>query len=91
MPRCALGNQGIHLVRQTAEKVAELDRQLIRARIEEASARPQPGTSDLLSRPLRAESLPGVTVGRFGSFKLLMVESYDLTAMAPMHLKRDGD
>lgn len=90
MPRCALGYQGIHLVTATAEKVAELDRAVLRAKVEAASVRPTPGTSDLLGRPLRVDALPGVTSGMFGGLRLQMVESHDLLALAPIHLKKDN-
>lgn len=65
----------------------QFDRDTLRARLEAASARPSPGTSELLSRPLHTETVVGHA--RRGD-KLSMVESHDLTAMAPIHLLREG-
>ena len=65
-----------------AEKVAELDRQLLRVKVEDASVRPTPGTSDLLRQSLRVE-----TVGAIGGDgKVKAVDVHDLTAMMPIHL-----
>lgn len=82
MPRCALGHQGIHLVTATAAKVEELDRSVLRAKVEAASVRPTPGTSDLLGRPLRVETVGVVD----GSGKVKAVNTHDLTGMMPVHL-----
>ena len=82
MPRCALGHQGIHLVTATAEKMAELDRDLLRTKIKQASVRPSPGTSDLLGRPLRAVTVAVVDYDG----KVKAVDVHDLTALMPVHL-----
>jgi hypothetical protein len=80
--RRALGDQAIHLIRESGDLARDIDRAARRARIDAACVRPVPGTSDLLGRPLRYEEVPGV--GMDG--KLQIVEVHDLTAMAPCHL-----
>lgn len=67
--------------------VPAFDPAVLRLKLEAASARPSPGTSELLSRPLHTEVAVGYM--RRGD-KLSMVESHDLTAMAPIHLLREG-
>lgn len=95
----ALGKQGLRLVPQIGEQLNEITeaaqkaqqeerRRDLRTRVEEASVRPAPGSSDLLGRPLRAESLPGIVPGFFGGLRLRMVESHDLVSgLMPIHLK----
>lgn len=61
------------------------DRDTLRARLDVASVRPAPGSSDLLSRPLSHELVFGYTQGGKLSNE---AEVHDLTAMAPIHLKR---
>lgn len=86
--RPALGDQGLRIVRETAEQVRKMDRcrSALRRKIAKASERPAPGTSDLLGRPL--------TVGTSGGIdpngKLRAVDVYDLVGMMPIHLKK-GD
>ncbi len=105
--RSALGAQGIHIVKQAADRlqddgpatatvVGEIlkvsgdpepetgpeRRNRLRAKVDAASVRPTPGTSDLLARPLRATTAYGFTdTGKLGE-----VETHDLTALAPIHL-----
>lgn len=82
MRKRALGEQGIHLIRDTAERVADFERERLRLKVEEASSRPHPGTSDILGRPLAVSE----AYGRERNGKLGIVETHDLTAMAPIHL-----
>jgi hypothetical protein len=80
-----LGEQAIHLVRETAKIVHEMDinRVALRRKIEKAT-RPAPGTSDLLGRPMRV----GTSGGIDPNGKLRVVDTYDLVGMAPIHLKK---
>lgn len=49
-----LGEAGIHLITSTANEMKRLESSRLRAIIEER-VRPAPGTSELLSRPMREE------------------------------------
>lgn len=84
----ALGEQGLHIVKEAAQKAQEVERAARRARIEELSVRPAAGTSDLLGRPSRVTEAFGF--GRNG--KLAVVETHDLVGgLAPVHLiRREG-
>jgi len=57
-------------------------RRALRHKVEEASIRPAPGTSDLLGRSLSA----GIAAGVDGAGRLRAAETYDLVGMAPVHL-----
>lgn len=93
----ALGEQGLRLVEETAaklrdvEKAAKAARQAVRRKVESASQRPVPGSSDLLAGPVGGE-LRGV--GGLGNPKTVTV--HDLTSgggtggLAPIHLRRGG-
>lgn len=59
MTRRALGVQAIHLIRESAEDCAAIDKAALRAKIDTASVRPTPGTSDLLARRVDGK-LPGL-------------------------------
>lgn len=76
MSRRALGVQAFELIRDTAEVCRELDRNALRQRVEEASVRPAPGTSNLLQ-----ESLGDVVVAGH-HFK----GAWDATGLLPVHL-----
>lgn len=79
----ALGDQALHLIRETAAASREVDRQALRARVEAASIRPTPGTSDLLGRPLSCGVCGSIGVDG----KLRAIDTHDLVAMAPVHLR----
>jgi len=86
-----LGDQGLHIVRQaaqTAEQVERVAQQAARrARVEELSTRPTPGTSNILTenKPL-AEEHHGVNrEGKPGTIRV-----YDLVGAAPIHWFRPG-
>ena len=78
-PQHALGEQGLRLVKEAAEKAQGIERRALRRRVEEASRRPAPGTSELLSRALTVETH---AVGA------REVKVHDLVGMAPVHLRR---
>ena len=78
----ALGDQALHLIRDTAAVSREIDRQALRARVEAVSIRPTPGTSDLLGRPLSCTTCASIGVDG----KLRAIETHDLLALAPIHL-----
>lgn len=80
--RRALGDQAIHLIRETAKTCTEIDRAALRAKIDAASIRPTPGTSDLLARSVSGE-LPGTAKRGPKTVKV-----YDLTGMMLVHLKK---
>lgn len=86
--RQALGEQGLRLVEETAAKIRDIDKAAKaarRRRVEAASQRPAPGTSDLLAGPVGGV-LPGV--GGLGAPKTVRV--HDLVdGLAPVHLKRE--
>lgn len=90
-PRQALGDQAIHLIKETAIAAEEVNRnarearKARRARIEAASRRPSPGTSDLLGSVLEVHTSAGID----NKGKLRAVDTYDLLKLAPIHLKRD--
>lgn len=94
MPRCRIDETGTYLVKESGTYRVDptiVDAAAKRARrraVEAASVRPESGTSDVLGRPLQATTLPWIKPGLLG-FKLQMVESHDLTALAPMHLKKE--
>lgn len=52
--RKALGDAGLHIIQSTSSALKRLDTARLRALIEERT-RPAPGTSELLSRPMREE------------------------------------
>lgn len=83
--RKVLGEQALHIVRETAQQVREMDRRrsALRRKIDRASVRPAPGTSDLLGLPLRVRSTGGIDPNG----KLRVVDTYDLLGMMPIHLK----
>lgn len=94
--RAALGEQGLHIVREAAYRAGELSVEIERARkrgererrqavVEQRSVRPAVGTSEMLSRPLTM----GVSAGVDGRGKIREVETHDLVGMAPCHLKGD--
>lgn len=89
--RSVLGEQALHLVRETAKTAEEIDRvarrNALRRKVDKASERPTPGTSDLLGRPMQVGTIGGI--GADG--KLRAVDTYDLVGMAPIHLKPKGD
>lgn len=95
MPRCRIDETGTYLVKESGTyridpTIADpAARRATRQAVEAASVRPVPGTSDTLGRPLRVDALPGIASGLFGGLRLQMVESHDLTALAPMHLKKE--
>lgn len=61
------------------------DRETLRARLEAASIRPTPGTSELLKHALHTEFAFGYSEGG----KLTNdAPSHDLMALAPIHLKK---
>lgn len=96
MPRCRIDETGTYLVKESGTYRVDptiVDAAAKRARrraVEAASVRPVPGTSDTLGWPLRVDALPGIASGLFGGLRLRMVEAHDLTALAPMHLKKEG-
>ncbi len=55
MSRRALGVQAIHLIRRSADDCNAIDKAALRAKIDVASVRPTPGTSDALLRPVGGE------------------------------------
>jgi hypothetical protein len=63
-----------------ASKPSPISRRALRAKIERASIRPAPGTSELLSRSMSTEETVS-TVHRGRSVVL-----YDLVDLAPVHL-----
>lgn len=81
MTRRALGVQALHLIRESADACVTIDRAAIRAKVDAASVRPTPGTSDLLARPVNGR-LPGIG----DSPKTVTV--HDLVGMMPVHLKK---
>lgn len=83
----SLGPQALQLIRDSGELARDIDREARRARVEAASVRPAPGTSDALGRPLTAHTAARIT----GSGKLETTEVYDLVALAPVHLIRKGE
>lgn len=82
--RQALGDQAIHLIRETAETLRDVNQRAKRAAVEAASVRPSPGTSDILGRPLQVRSSAGID----HKGNLRAVDTYDLVGMAPIHLKK---
>lgn len=92
MSRRALGEQGLRLIEAAAARSQEIDKQrsdrdrdraALRARVEAASIRPTPGTSDLLGRPLSC----GVCGSIGADGKLRAIDTHDLLALAPVHLR----
>lgn len=83
----ALGEQGLHIVRQAAKTAEQVERAARRALVEELSTRPTPGTSHLLTENrVLAEEHHGVTSdGRPGKIKV-----YDRVGVAPIHWCRPG-
>lgn len=87
--RQALGEQGLRLVEETATKIRDIDKAAKaarRRRVEAASQRPAPGSSDLLGRTMAVSTSAGVD----DNGKVRTMEVYDLVGMAPIHLKREG-
>jgi hypothetical protein len=78
----ALGEQGLHIVKRAGEQSREIDRAARRARVEELSTRPTPGTSNLLTenRPLDEEHHGVNREGKPGTIRV-----YDLVGAAPIH------
>lgn len=79
--RRALGVQAIHLIKESADDCAAIDKAALRARVDAASVRPTPGTSDMLARRVDGK-LPGLG----DSPKTVTV--HDLVGMMPVHLKK---
>lgn len=86
MTKRALGDQALHLIHQTGERLRELDRNALRQRVEEASVRPTPGSSDLLGRPLSVRTCAGID----DDGNLRAVDLHDLIGLAPIHLLARG-
>lgn len=78
-----LGTQGLRIIHDTAVRLVESKREQRRRRIEEASVRPTPGTSDMLATALNVRMVAGID--HRGNLRAVTV--YDLLAMAPIHLK----
>lgn len=75
--RTALGEQALHLIRDTADALRELDRDALRRRVEEASVRPSPGTGNALQ-----QSLGDIVAAPGHHFK----GAHDATSIMPVHL-----
>lgn len=78
LPR-VLGPQGLHIVKEAASKLEDIDRTVLQQKIEAASQRPSPGTSNLLGG--RDYPTPHYWNG-----------SHDLTGvegLLPVHLPKD--
>lgn len=89
--RHPLGEQALHLIREAGERCREIDqtaeRAELRAKVDQASIRPLPGTSHLLceNKPLAEEHHGVDREGKPGKIKV-----YDLTGAAPVHWCRKG-
>lgn len=83
----ALGEQGLHIVRQAAKTAEQVERAARRARVEELSTRLTPGTSNLLTenRALEEEHHGVDREGKPGKIKV-----YDNVGVAPIHWCRPG-
>jgi len=81
--RSVLGDQALHLIHDVmVPAMDELDRQALRAKVEAASIRPTPGTSDLLGTILEVRTSAGID----NRGKLRAVDTHDLLKLAPIHL-----
>ena len=78
--RRALGVQAIHLIRETAEIMADIERAALRAKVEAASVRPTPGTLDTLATPVSGK-LPGI------GDSPKTVDVHDLVGLLPVQLR----
>lgn len=87
--KSVLGPQALHLIHESGATLRDIElraRQVLRRKVEAASHRPAPGTSDLLGRPMEVHTAAGID----GHGNLRTVDTYDLVGMAPIHLKK-GD
>lgn len=84
--RNALGERGLRVIKEAADTAADIEKQAKkverRRRIEKASVRPTPGSSNLLARSLEVQTSAGIDANG----NLRTVEVYDLLGMAPIHL-----
>lgn len=89
--RRPLGEQALYVIKEAADRCREIDRavarEVLRARIDQASVRPLPGTSHLLTenKPLAEEHHGVDREGKPGKIKV-----YDLVGCAPIHWYRKG-
>jgi hypothetical protein len=90
-----LGDQGLHIVRQAAQTAEQVERAAQqaarRARVEELSTRPTPGTSNILSenRPLAGDNNEHHGLDRQG--KVGKIKVFDLVGAAPIHWFRPSN
>ncbi|HEY9013441.1 MAG TPA: hypothetical protein VIM84_00035 [Gemmatimonadales bacterium] len=81
-PTSAATISALRLIKGAEERSRAASRRALRRKVEEASIRPAPGTSDLLGRSMSA----GIAAGVDGAGRLRAAETYDLVGMAPVHL-----